>query len=350
MSLPAYNIIFLIYSVISFLGGEAQARSMALLGDNLIAGYVAHPDFSWTEMKPLSSSPETPTLLPPDGVRDYRDSAFFVLHNVIFHLLARYANSPRYSFGYFVAQSQQVAVSDVLVPAVNNSKMTDLLDQTDRVLRYLAYRPPHYAIVFFADGELCSPYTGTNAQGLEQGLKYLVRNSRSSGYSPLVIVPALPAFGQFLHVEELLQKKISFAGSTMTCSELRAKRMPEPVEVENLFSLMLGRLLVQNPARFCPGLFAVFTDAKGQEEHITSLANRVRAYRTAQESVVSRVQAWADTNYSARRFRFVYVEGTATIEFKADDVTADCFHLSVAGQRKLAEPIIAAMAKVNNEH
>ena len=183
---------------------------MALLGDNLIAGYIAHPDFSWTEMKPLSTSPETPTFLPPDGVRDYHGSAGFVLHNVMFHLLARYANSPGSGFGYFVARSRQIAGSDVLVPATNNSQLLDLTDQTDRVLRYLDYRPPHHAIVFFAGGELCRPYTGTSEQELERGLKYLVQNSRPSGYRPLVIVPALPTFSQFLHVDEFLQKKNKF--------------------------------------------------------------------------------------------------------------------------------------------
>jgi hypothetical protein len=89
---------------------------------------------------------------------------------------------------------------------------------------------------------------------------------------------------------------------------------------------------------FCPTLFG--HEPGDNDEIVGTLANRIRDFREQQAAAVETEMA---AGAARDGVRFHYVDATASLIFTAEDIGADCFHLSTEGQAKVAEAVLEAM-------
>ena len=95
-----------------------------------------------------------------------------------------------------------------------------------------------------------------------------------------------------------------------------------------------------SPVLLCPTLFGKMAEDSVRQ---SLLANRVRGFRDAQKKAVDEFNQWRALKFPGKAFEAVYVEATETIKFDGGDVAGDCFHLSAAGQGKVASALLTKL-------
>jgi lysophospholipase L1-like esterase len=336
---------------------------IAIVGDSISTGAAAHPSLTYDPVALWEvfsgqtdlAGAEAPTRLWPSP-REFGGGPEWVFHNAMQTVSRRYLDAPQLSWGALVANELQIQPKDVLLAAENGSRVATLPRQIDRVLAANGGALPPKVFVFFTGNDLCGPNISyvTEPEAFEaslyDGLQYARRAARPAPEGTTIHVVSYLSVLQLLHAEPILQKKIKSYGKERTCAELRAAayrpqdeattKMQVPPEAWS-FAMMMP----PNPSAYCPTLFGGSTrDPKAQEELIGQLANRIRAYRDAAKRVVERAQtALASTGDGAGGMSFRFVSGTGELIFGADDIAADCFHLSAAGQARVAAAVLAEL-------
>ena len=103
------------------------------------------------------------------------------------------------------------------------------------------------------------------------------------------------------------------------------------------------------------GLFSSFqTKEKEQEiqksmfQQVAKLSSLVRLFsKKKSEIVINRVQKQADEKYTDKKISFYLNRATESIEFEAEDIAEDCFHLSHLGHKKMAQVILNSKTNID---
>lgn len=374
-------------------GRIESSQSIAIMGDSIATGGGIHPaikfDFKiiWdillgkTQVHSIEAfsdllkefaidgaNPGKPNVLWPAS-REYKSGLEWVAQNLLHSLANLYLNTEQLSFGYLLGRSLGAAPDDIYIAAYNGARMRDLSRQADRLITATEGKLPRNILVFFTGNDLCaqkiSLMTSSADFGshLEKGLRYLIKNGSPHPQGTNIYVMSYLGVVQLLLNPSILDKKLVAFGENTTCSALR-DRGYRPEDVQAAIhdappeSIYLSNYLPPNPALLCPtimalpsfayneiGPFTGFGQKNRQElirEQIKSrvdtmiadLSTRVRSYQATSSQVVRNLQGLSVTGISLH-----FVGETSEIELTDNDIAADCFHLSVHGQIKIAKTL-----------
>lgn len=358
--------------------GSATPMQLAVLGDSLSTGAGTHPALAFDTLKlwdvfsgrislsakradlptDLGALAGTDELAAPRRLwpspREFYGGPDWAWRHWQQAVSRTYLDTGAYSWGYLTGLLLAVPPAAVALAGEDGARILSLSRHVDRVLAAGDQILPRRLLIMYTGNDLCgavpeqitSP-TEFSAQ-LTSGLEYIRRNGRPAAASGTdVYVLSYLGILQLLTSEDILNKKITAFGSNTTCRELRANgyrpadggeamaRTARAAGIPWYFQLFMP----PNPAAFCQTLFG---SGKGREATVNTLANHIRAYRDKQQAVV---QAAARTN-SDPALRLHLINDTAALKFTADDIAGDCFHLSVAGQAKVARATAAAITRI----
>lgn len=279
------------------------------------------------------------------STREFRGSADWVFRHLIQSLSRKYLDTEELSWGYLVGERLGIPASHIAIAGEDGARTDDAVRHVDRVLDANGGLLPRRLFLFYTGNDLCAPTVSLTTppeefqEALQRGLSYIARNGGLSGEGSDVYVVGYLSVLQLLHSDEILAKKVKAFGEEITCRALR-EQLYQPKDPAYLPKLppeawYFPRFMPPNPAEFCPTLFGLqaLPGAK-KDEIIGALANRIRDYRKIQVEAVQAAQVVAPAN-----LRFHYIAETTNLTFGADDIAGDCFHLSAAGQQKIASAV-----------
>jgi hypothetical protein len=372
-----------------------SASTIAVLGDNLATGAGASPlfkydaDLLWDIFKKQNlSSPAVPpeiatftkgaALTPPETLwlteREYSGSLAWVFKHFWASFAKVYLDTEEFSWGYLTAKALGVPSSQIFLAAEDGASISMLPRQIDRLLHGREGKLPQKIFVLFTYHDVCAQRpevmtsVGEFRQTLLRGLQYLLRNGQAADTGTEIYILGSLGLTQLLTKNSIVNKALVAHGEPTTCSELRARSYqpskPSSSNARHMESLYFQHLLPPNPAHLCPTLFAqkfiaqselgIFSSlnkkSRGKKieemmnEMLSSVANRIRGYRSASKHAVQEAEAWAKKEKIPGNFSLHYVGDTEGIEFEAEDVADDCFHLSWQGQLKIAKKLYGFIA------
>ncbi len=364
----------------------ASPESVAVLGDDLASGAGSSPllkydaDLLWDLFKRENlSTPTVPeeiaafvsgqALTPPQTLwmteREYSGSFAWVFKHVLASFSKVYLNTEEYSWGYLAAKALGVASQNIYVAAENGARIDTLSRQIDRLLLGRDGQLPEKIFILFSLNDICAAHPDymTSAQdyraSLTRGLQYLLRHGKAAPQGSSIYVLGPLGVTQLLTKASILQKPLEAHGESTTCGELRSRsyQASKPAAMmRHMESLYFQHILPPNPARLCPSMFSREFIAQNElgffaslnknsrlkkisslaSEMVSTLAGRIRSYRSGTAAALSETQAWLEKEKIPGKFSLQYVGETDSIELEGDDIADDCFHLNWRGQLKIA--------------
>jgi len=257
-------------------------------------------------------------------------------------------DTEEYSFGYLLGRSLGFAPQNIWIVGDNGSRAAHGVVQAARLLETSHGELPSHLLILFTGNDLCAATWGdmTSAesygQDLRRTLQYLRKHGRSSeGKTVQLYLPAFLPITTLISSEAVASKNIVYYGEQTTCREARKRlftasekdRLRGPVDDSRY--LMFSQMMPPNPALLCP---TIYSTASSEPENLSILANRMRAYREQQQAVTESLnREWTSSKEKGPAMQIHYLASSAQINFEADDIAGDCFHLSAVGQHKLAK-------------
>ncbi len=358
--------------LILWLGPAASlsARTVAVLGDSISTGAVAHRDIGFDEGRltdiiegrnPLSPSSEAVAIVRDAG---FSDAADFIRPTRLWfsmreysggfqwlgkHLLGAFSSSyldvEEFSWFYLVARQNQFNPHDIWVAAEDGARMEHAIRQMDRVLDHGGGNLPDEIWVFFTGNDLCGPtldfVTAADDYGssLEHLIRYILRNGSAPESGSVIRIMDLIGALQLTYSEEIQNKVVSAHGKSMTCRDLQSLPL---YESHGVYKGILA-LLPQSPTAYCPTLLVNKT--KDDQERLVQIGNRIQAFRSEIHRVVTNINQSDSQTLEKARIRLQAIESPGKMVLAADDIAEDCFHLSLKGHAKLAKMVQTELRK-----
>jgi lysophospholipase L1-like esterase len=337
-------------------GSTSALSQVAILGDSLATGAGTHPDLRFSaknlvdvfsqRMRLKTETTTKPKRLWP-STREFRGGVDWMAKNFIHGLSKVFLDTEEYSWGFVMARKAFPRLP-LLIAAEDGARIRQGIRQLDRVLELTSGKPPEHVFVFFTGNDLCAPHRSllTSSEDFAEQLSKILSyytNLEDSGPKNIYVLGFL-GVAQILVSKDILDKEIEAFGEATTCRKLREQGFtPKVPEVLPEDAQGLGMFLPPNPASYCPTLFPNYEDGSSQkdrDESTSQIANRVREYRAVSRQVVER---WQEEQAETPHLGFHYVDGTESVIFAAEDIAQDCFHLSRAGQAKVAAAILDSL-------
>ena len=352
---------------------------MAILGDSLSTGAASHPALAmdakqlwdvFQERIDVQARDASGAQLPAPqrlwpSMREFFGGADWVYRNLMQAVSRRFLDTEEYSWGYQVARAHlpgdaSAQAQAVAIAAEDGAKTEAIPLQLERVLEASGGRLPPKVFVFFTGNDLCGMiFSQVTSEAdyrrdLRTGLASMLRAEPAPGGTDIYVLGYLSVL-QLVHGESILAKPVRAYGEATTCGELRAGgfRPKDPNYQPDLpeEAKWFGVFMPPNPAAYCSTLFS--PPGKGSDELVGSLANRIRAYREIQRQVVDEFSGKPSTPNAVPTvvapagMRLHYLSETAELSFVAEDIADDCFHLSQAGQAKVAQAVVSYLNRVD---
>lgn len=376
---PTYLVGAVLLNVIIWLGAcvpsseppEAPFR-IAVLGDSLSTGAATHPALQmdakrlWEvfQGKIDVRAQDTELELPPPqrlwpARREFFGGADWVHRHLMQLVSRRFLDTEEYTWAYALARATLPGSVDeqarqLVIAAEDGAKTEALPMQLERVLQASGGRLPEKLFVFYTGNDLCglalSQTTSESEyrRALRAGIQAILRAPAAKAGSQVYILGHL-GVTQLAYEPDILAKPVYAYGEMSSCRALRERGFEPPgpnydpglPEDARWFAM----LMPPNPAAYCPTLFGAATPE--QERSLQAIANRIRAFREIQAQVVADLSA-NPMAAAPSPVRLHYVADTANLQFAADDIAEDCFHLSRQGQQKLATAVLSYLNRVDS--
>ncbi len=354
--------------------------SIAFIGDSISTGAASHPQLTLSRKKlwevflgPDTLSPKAADL-PQDLPWKYADPlakprATWPTWRELFHgvqytflvfvngISQTFLNTEEYSWGYQLGQGLGIKSSQIYIAAENGAKIGSLNRQIDRLLVARQGLLPHKVFILFTGNDICGPTlpmmtpADDFAAYLDKGLRYLSRFPLPPGGTDVYVVAYLNVT-QIVTNPSILEKSVLAFGDQTTCGTLhkqyftptedQLKSSKDQLETTGetgfapWFPWLFSSVMPPSPAGMCPNLFANVSP-----ETLSTVANRIRAFRQKSEEVVQNLQKTAP---QPSDIRFHWLARSESVRFDGDDIAGDCFHLSPKGQGKLAVEVAKSLA------
>lgn len=304
------------------------------------------PEFFPRTLKLVSSDEKGPTRVGP-SVRENDAGSGWLWQNLIQTVASRTVEEHRLSYGYFLGRSLGIEPQNILLAGENGATTRRAWIHASRLLSARNRDLPSRIILFYTGNDLCAQsfdlITSAEDYGasLLKAMKYLVVNGHVAARGTKIYLPAFLPVTALLHEPSIVNQKIRVHGQEMTCREAREKLFAPaanryPNKEATLFQIFKD-FIPPSPVLLCPTLFSPQAQDSARQ---SLLANRIRAYREAQQRAVEDFNEWRGRKHPAKAFEAIYLAGTEQIKFGGGDVAGDCFHLSANGQAKVAEAIL----------
>ncbi len=365
-----------------YLTSPLHAHKIGILGDSFAVGAFSNPALTYDLEKltkiargetSLKVEGEMPKILWPSW-REYRGSQDWYALHVKEGLSYAFLSTPQYGWPYLASRRLNIEAKDIFLAANFGAKMGDLTRQIDRILDVNKKEIPNKILIFFTSNDLCSNMMNgvTSSEdfgnSLTDGLHYLIRNGVPPIDGTKVYIPHYLPMTQWITSEAILSHSLNVFGATKTCREIRR----EGVQIRNFENYKnltteanyVNALLPFNFANQCPTLFhhealavnqlGFFSNFSTQEtkqselaqirnEFISLLSTRVRNYRIQSDLAVKKANDWAQKNFPNKKITFEILHETGDLIFEGKDLAPDCFHLSLEGQKKVAEVVFKGL-------
>lgn len=352
----------------------AHANTIAFIGDSISTGAVAHPDLVYDASRLLeifrgTSVPDASRFadlfaemdLPPNfekpvrlwpTLREFNSSVEWLGINLIVGFSTSYLDFEYLSWGSFVGKKLGYPTDRILIAAQDGAKMKDGVYQVDRILTHLKGNLPEKIFIFFTGNDLCGPtmqfVTAVDdyKNFLASTLDFITKGTPASGGTEVYILSQLGIL-QISGSSKILNKKVQAHGKIMTCREVAnyngqfkvdetlAQRSPET---------MLFNLLPPSSASMCPTVFGKNFDDDGNDQRVR-IASRIAGYR---DSGYDLTKKFAD-NWKGKGINFIFLDSPAELVFNEELIAEDCFHLSAAGQAKLAQNVTKEILSLSQQ-
>ena len=356
--------------------------ALAVIGDSLSTGAVTHPALAfdghvlWDIFNgTLSVAPRLADLpanfntglkeplVAPQRLwptpREFFGGADWIWRNALQSVSRSYLDTAEYSWGYLLATRLGVAPSELAIGGEDGAQVDRMTRHIDRVLAANAGVLPKRLVIFYTGNDLCgasmAEVTSAEEYGrrVANGLSYLLRNAQAAPGGSDIYLASHMNILQLMTSDSILDKKVRAFGGESTCRELRQRGFrPTAEQAEHLRVKPVGgdaasspeawyfaMAMPPSPAGFCATLFAG-GEGKAREDEIHALANRIRSFREKQVQAVEQASGTAKPQGAEGGLRLHYLEATAGVKFLGEDIAQDCFHLSIAGQAKIAEAML----------
>ncbi len=343
---------------------------LAILGDSLSTGAATHPDLVfdsyalWNIFKsgafprPFSAAlvPEEyrkwvvddsrPVRLVPSS-RENDGGSGWSWHQVSQAVGARTIEERRLSYGNFLGRRLGLAPENILIGGENGTVSGHAWIHAARLVESRNKDLPSRVIFLYSGNDLCAQSFDDMTEASEygdrllDGMKYLVLNGHPDAKGTKIYIPGFLPVTAMIHEPAILDRKINLHGTEVTCREAREKLFAgtggggKELADDPLFQ-MFSSFMPPSPVMLCPTLFSRMAE---DSVRLSQLANRIRAYRDAQRQAVETFNQWRGHKFPARAFEAFYIEQTESLKFSGEDVAGDCFHLSAAGQGKVASAL-----------
>ncbi len=350
----------------SYLTELTDQPEMIIFGDSLSTGAVTHPEIIMDPGLIVSQASKAefydPDLsLVGDGLtinsdsplRLYLDDAqnsdwFRRSFDNADRSVLKVVETPVYSWGSHLGSYLGVARKNIVLAAQNGAKAGGLSEEVQAFIAASAKQVdvtlPNRVFFFFSGNDLCQeldgegPPTSSAIYGanLLQGIEELI-----------AAFPAGPNGSQFYFLEHL-----DIEGMLYSSNNLATKVVPIDSEesgscIEYINNaptswkdLDEGSLRAKgyHPAKFCGNLLAhiegIEIDSRITKEE---LAAAIAGYRQETAVVIEGLKV----AHQEKNIEFRSIEGTASLAFNPEDLANDCFHLSVYGQKKIADVVLS---------
>lgn len=358
--------------ILFFIAGAAPVSAaplpqMAVFGDSLSTGAATNPALTFDPLdlwRVFSGETDLAVDKPPPqrlwpSPREFFGGADWLFRNMMQGLARHYLDTEQYSWGYQLAESLQIPAAALTLAGENGARVQDLTHHADRLLVETGNRLPPRVFLMYSGNDLCGAAAAltTSAEdyktGLRQGLLHLTTAAEAPPGGTDIYVPGFLSVLQIVDGPTIMAKPVKAFGKETTCHDLRRSGFRATAEHYDPGlppdAWYFAMVMPPNPSAYCPTLFGEpgvnGETAKQREDTVAALANRIRAYREGQRAVVDELNAAAvkAVQPAAPRVRYHYIAATEGVMFGADDIAGDCFHLSRAGQGKVAAAIFTAL-------
>ena len=244
---------------------------------------------------------------------------------------SKFTDCEECSFAYTIARNLGAPPSNVFFAGQSGKRVSSLDEQLDRLALPLGYLPDK-VIVSYTGNDICHP-NNQNVTAKEKYDEYYskmksiiedkLKNLQASRSGTEFLIVAAADIDNLLTNPHILSKKIRHfwpAGPEKvypTCADLRTQSLGGAAEL----------------AQMCPYILETDPNDQARIEHIKSLH---RAVVKAQSDVVKALSASA----SLRNYSFSFTDAILDVNFRAEDISPDCFHPSTNGHDKIAEAIL----------
>ncbi len=351
----------------------SQMPQVAVLGDSISVGAATHPEL-YFDAKSLwqrfqgerAHQPElgfvTPALAaefalnrdwqapqrPWPVVSEYGGPLSWIGLHLSQFIGRVYLDLEEFSWSYLWAKKAQIQPRSLIIAAQDGARMRHAIGQADRILDVTQGQLPKTIFVFFTGNDLCGLFIDAmteaevyGAQALEL-VRYLARNGQEAAGGTDIHFLA-PLSSMMLRDRPSIQEKMVPAfGKQMTCKDLQQQwpgswgSWQEDMALTEAIAIFEAVRFPKGPAHLCPTLFGRNLDFRGSDQY-PLIANRIRAYR---QSLADVAEAWREGEGKQRAgLRVHYLSAPGEMVLEGDDIANDCFHLSIAGQAKLARMI-----------
>jgi hypothetical protein len=231
-----------------------------------------------------------------------------------------------------------------LIAAENGARMQQAVAQLERVVAATGGVLPREIWLWFTGNDICarSEMFMTNPEvweeQLEDALTWVLRNGRLPETGTKIFLPAHIGLLQLIKSEEIAAKEVKAYGESISCKALRERQFAPPAgwQAKTPEAQWFSNMIPPSPALLCPTVM-------GPAPTETAVANRIRAFRDATARTVTRVSELQKSKYPSRNVTFQVLDTTSALRFGPEDISGDCFHLSGAGQRKLADALLVEL-------
>ncbi len=351
----------------------AQEPVLAVLGDSLSTGAATNPALAvdakvlWSVFNGQTSVAPLAAAFPADfqayglkdplpapvrlwpAAREFFGGPDWVYRNALQILSRAYLDTEEYSWGYMVAAGLGIPAERLLLAGEDGARVVALPRHVDRLLDARAGVLPEKTMIMYTGNDLCGQSMAETTTALdfgielERGLLYMLRNGQVPAGGADVYLLSNLGILQLLRSESILSKPVRAFGGGMTCRELHAQgfRAKDPNYDPGLppEAWYFSMFMPPNPLAYCSTLFGGF--GPGRDAIVSALANRIRDYRERQARAVRRLNE--EAKLADKPVRFHMIDATADVTFVGEDIGEDCFHLSVAGQAKVARAVLSQL-------
>jgi hypothetical protein len=368
----------MLVSATSALGFEG----LAILGDSSSTGAAAHPKLEfdskvlWDVFNGAIDLRVDPSLVPADfqasvgslepptrvgpSTRENDGGSGWIWHNFSQKISAMTLESHQLSYGYLAGRKLGIPARDILIGGENGTTSRHAWIHAARLVGARNRDLPSKVVFFYTGNDLCAQSfddviaASDYGDELLKGMKYLVLNGHADARGTKIFIPGFLPVTTLLHEPTILEHKIKLHGEIVSCKEARdrlfgpkldqTKPVPATKVESDLMSdprfQVFSAFMPPSPVLLCPTLFGKMAEDSVRQ---SLLANRVRGFRDAQKKAVDDFNQWRGLKFPAKAFEAVYIGVTETIKFEGSDVAGDCFHLSAAGQGKVASAMLTEL-------
>ncbi len=347
-----------------------SAATIGIVGDSISTGGASHPSLAF-DMDRLAAlfgsaqklAPDQATLdfLASEGVaspanarrldlspREFVHPLVWIFNSFVTSVSSQYLDSLDNAWGTLLGRLR--GTDEIYVAARDGEKSVLARQQIDRILDGVKGEALDHLFVFYTGNDLCAsvPEYMTSpsdySDSIEEAIRYYMLNAKPKANGDITHIWLVSPLNvsQLVTSPAIQSKRVLAYGKERSCKELQSDQFeknlagnPSPKDENIGLRPILAQIFQGGPHGLCPTLFAYHDN--NSLEVLQPVSDALAGYRKELGELSKRL------NEVSPLFRVQNLSSAAPIEFAADEIGNDCFHLSVKGQMRIAKALRSEM-------